>query len=178
LKTNLIKREWFLKSILITVLGLVSFSSFGQNPTDDVPDDPGNSTLSVSTLQQMNFGAFSTSGSGGTVIISNTGSRSVTGSVVALNFGISYFQSIFEVEAPAGTILSITNGPNATLTGSNGGSMTLQLGAPSPAAPFATSVAPPARTQVRIGGTLNVGSNAATPPGAYSGNFYITFNQE
>ena len=133
---------------------------------------------SVNTVQNLSFGAFTQGEGGGTVIIANDGSRSTTGSVIALNLGMSYFEAVFELEAPEGTIISILNGPDAILTGSNGGSMSLNIGDSSPGAPFISSVAPPALTEVRIGGTLSVGDASASPPGIYSGTFYVTFNNE
>lgn len=169
------KIQWIIKPLLALALCFVSLVSFSQNPTDSLPGDPG---VAVYTVQDMSFGAFSTGASGGTMVMSNSGTRSSTGTVLALNSGLSYFQSIFEIDAPVGTIFSILNGPAATLTGSNGGSMTLNLGASSPASPFSTTAESPARTQVNIGGTLTIGNPAATPPGSYTGTFYITFNQE
>ena len=150
--------------------------SFAQNPTDSLPGDPG--ALAVYNVQNLSFGAFTHGGSGGTVVISPAGIRSVTGGVTALNFGVVYYQAVFELEAAGGAIVSITNGPNATLTGSNGGTMSLKLGASSPGSPFINNTASPGRTQVNIGGTLTVGNSAANPPGTYSGTFYIIFNQE
>jgi len=133
---------------------------------------------SVTVAQNMSFGAFSRGNNGGTITISNSGTRSVTGDVALLNLGISYYESIFEVEAALGTVVSITNGPNVTLTGSNGGTMTMQIGSSNPASPFINSVAPPGRTAVRIGGTLTVGNATASPAGSYSGTFNITFHNE
>lgn len=135
-------------------------------------------TLTVYTVQNLSFGSFSQGISGGTVIISNTGSRSVTGSVVPLNLNTPYLQAIIEVEAAAGTIVTILNGSDATLTGSNGGTMSMNIGSSDPASPFTTSAVPPARTQVNIGGTLTVGSPTLSPAGTYSGTFYITFNYQ
>lgn len=154
---------------------LLSILSIAQGPTDDDPVDPG--AISVFTIQNMSFGAFY-QGTGGTVVIATNGSRSVTGSVVPLNFGFSYFQAIFELEAPSGTIISILNGPNATLTGSNGGSMVMQIGGSDPASPFNVTVPSPGRTTINIGGTLNVGNPVASPPGTYRGTFSVTFNYE
>ncbi len=150
--------------------------SFGQTPTDEFPVDPG--AISVSTYQNLSFGTFSQGGAGGTLTVTNSSTRTATGSVVPLNMGASAFASIFELEAPSGTIVSITNGPDATLTGSNGGSMTLHINNSTPLSPFSTSVPPPGKTQITIGGTLTIGSPASAPPGAYSGSFYVTFNQE
>jgi hypothetical protein len=126
----------------------------------------------------MSFGAFAPGSGGGTVILSPTGIRSATGTVLPLNLGYSYFQAIFEIEGPPGTIISISNGPDAILTGSNGGTMSLQLGSSYPLAPFSNNIAPPGRTQINIGGTLTVANTSTTFNGSYTGTFYVTFNQE
>jgi hypothetical protein len=112
------------------------------------------------------------------VSISANGSRSVTGSIVPLNLGVNYCQAIFEIEAPEGTVISIMNGGNVTLNGSNGGSMILQIGNSDPASPFAITVPPPGKTRINVGGTLTIGNSAQNPPGNYSGTFSITFNNE
>ncbi|HMT28190.1 MAG TPA: DUF4402 domain-containing protein [Bacteroidia bacterium] len=126
----------------------------------------------------LNFGTFTMGSFGGTVIIYPNGTRSSTGDVIQLSSGIPFSPAIFEVEANIGTVVSILNGPNVTLTGSNGGSMLLQIGSSSTGSPFITNVTPPGRTQVRIGGTLVVGSAVANPGGIYSGSFMVTFIQE
>jgi hypothetical protein len=167
-------KKWMMRTLLVTVLGFLSACSYAQ--TDSLPGDPG--ALTVYTVQNLSFGAFSNSGAGGSVIIGSNGSRTVTGSVVALNLGVSAYQSIFEIDAPKGSIISLLNGPDATLTGSNGGTMIFRIGASNPSSPLITTVSQPARTTVNIGGTLTVGSLAANPPGAYSGTFYITCNYE
>ncbi len=154
----------------------MSLAVYAQDPTDSLPGDPGG--IYVYTSQNLKFGAFTQGASGGTVGIATNGTRSVTGTVVALNLGITYFQTIFDVEAPAGSLISITNGADATLTGSNGGSITLHIGSSDPGSPFSTTVSPPSRTSVSVGGTITVGNSTAAPPGAYSGTFNITFNQE
>ena len=167
---------WIKKSLFVFLLGLLSFFAVAQNPTDSIPPDPG--AMAVYTIQNMSFGAFSHGATGGSVIISNNGLRSVTGDVVPLNLGVNYFHSIFEIDTPEGSIVSILNGSNTTLTGSNGGSMTLHIGDSDPPSPFITIVPQPARTLVNIGGTITVGNAATNPPGTYTGTFYITFNQE
>lgn len=146
------------------------------SPTDSVPKDPG--ALSVYTVQNMNFGAFAPGSAGGTVTLSPDGLRSTAGTIVPLNLGFNYFQAIFEIEGPPGFIISMLNGPDAVLTGSNGGSMSLRLGASNPMAPFVNSIAPPGRTLVNFGGVLTVGNQTTVVPGTYSGTFYVTFNQE
>ena len=169
------KRQWLMKTLFVILISFTSVFCFGQ-PTDSLPGDPGG--ISVYPVQNMSFGAFSTGNTGGTIIISTNGSRSVTGDVIALNLGTLYFQAIFDIDAPLGSIVSILNGPDALLTGSNGGSMSMRIGGSDPPSPFITVVSQPARTQVNIGGTLTVGNPAANPRGTYTGTFYITFNQE
>jgi len=152
-------------AVFCACLNLASLSSFSQ-------------ISSVNAVQSLSFGAFSQGRTGGTVSISPDGVRSVTGSVVPLNLGIAYYPALFEIEAPEGTVVSILNSGTFTLTGSNGGSMVLQIGNPDPASPFAVIVPPPGKTRVSFGGTLTVGSTAQNPPGNYSGSFSITFNNE
>ena len=170
------KNKWLIKIKMIAVFTVLSLFCFGQTPTDSLPGDPAN--LSVYTIQNISFGAFSHGSTGGTISIANNGTRTSTGDVIALNLGISYYNSIFEIESPAGTIISILNGPDATLTGSNGGSMSLHIGSSNPGSPFNNVVGPPGRTQINVGGTLTVGGAATAPPGSYTGTIYITFNQE
>lgn len=157
---------------ILLVLFLCTFAARAQEP----PPHP--IAIFVNPAQGLIFGAFFQGVSGGTVILTPNGSRSSTGSTVLANLGHPFSPAIFEVQANPGTIISILNGPDVTLTGSNGGFLTLHIGASLPASPFIATATPPARTQVRIGGTLTVGSAAANPSGDYSGIFTITFIQE
>jgi hypothetical protein len=161
---------------LILIVGGIIFLLLCRFEVNAQPHPPR--PASVYTVQSMNFGAFSQGFSGGTVIIYANGSRSSTGDVYLLMLGFSFNPAIFEVECNPGTLVTLTNGPNATLSGSNGGSMNLQIGDSYPASPFITSVAPPGRTQVRVGGILTVGNPGANPVGAYNGSFMVIFNQQ
>lgn len=134
--------------------------------------------LSVHTSQNLSFGAFSHGNSGGSVIIAPSGTRSVTGDIIAVNLGFQYLPAIFEVEAPLNSVINISNGANVELTGSNGGSMTLSIGNSDPASPFVSAASPPAKNSIKIGATLTVGGPSANPPGTYSGSFSVTFIQE
>lgn len=174
--TGMKQRAWIMKGFFTILISMVSFFVFAQDPTDSLPGDPG--AFSVYTVQNLSFGAFTPGSSGGTIIIATSGSRTVTGNVIPLNFGIIFCQAIFEIDAPSGSILSILNGPSVNLTGSNGGLMSLTIGASDPVSPFTVTVPSPGHTSVSVAGTLTVGNMIANPPGSYTGNFYITFNQE
>lgn len=164
------------KLVLLLMTCFLSSVVYAQDPTDSLPGDPG--AIYVYTYQNLQFGSFTQGVSGGTVVLSNSGGRSATGTVVLLNQGGSFFQAVIDVETPPGSIISITNGPDAILNGSNGGTVTLTIGDSDPASPFTTTIPPPGRTAVNIGGTLAVGNSGSSPPGVYTGVFYITFNQE
>lgn len=135
------------------------------------------SQITVTSVQNFNFGSFYQGNSGGTVDVSATGSRTATGDIILMNTVVSGSQAIFEIEAPAGTIISLSC-PDATLTGSNGGSLTLHFSNTDPGSPFNTTAVAPDRTRVQMGGTLTVGSRVTSPPGTYQGTFSITFNHE
>ena len=168
-------RQRIIQFLLVLLLSVVSILSFAQgDPTDSLPDDPA--AIHVYTVQTMKFGAF-TQGSGGTISISPSGARSVTGGVMAINIGVSYYQAIFEIVCPENSILNF-DAPDATLTGNHGGSMTLHISDSDPAVPIVTSAVPPMRTTVNIGGRLTVGNPTGSPPGIYNGTFYIQFNYE
>jgi hypothetical protein len=140
---------------------------------------PGNAQdFSVYTLQNMNFGAFFQGNAGGTIEISPDGSRTVTGDVIPIYLGIPYYQAIFEIEAPVGTIVSVLNNTEVNLPGSNGGMLTWKIGNTTPVSPFIITVPAPGRTQIHIGGTLTTAGTNAHPAGSYSGSIFITFNQE
>lgn len=156
----------------ILILLSIHLSAKAQQP----PPDP--ISIYANPLQGLMFGAFFQGISGGTVIIYPNGSRTVTGDVIQANLGFAFSPAIFEVVANSGTLISILNGSDVLLTGSTGGSMTLHIGTASTGTPFITTVTPPARTQVRIGGMLTVGSPLANPAGIYNGTFSITFIQE
>lgn len=134
--------------------------------------------MKVSTYQHLSFGAFINASSGGTVTIDAGGSRSVTGDIIPVFQGMQYHPAIFEVEANPGVLITAMAGPQVNLTGSNGGSLILTIGTMLPLSPFVNTTERPFRTQIMVGGTLLVGSTLASPPGEYTGEFFITFIQQ
>jgi len=171
------KKPYFMPAVVITMTMIfcsLAFNSSAQ--VDSLPGDPG--VVTAYTMQAMSFGTFSRGSTGGSIIISPSGTRSVTGGAVALSTGIAFYPAIFDIDVLYGSIVSITNGPDVTLTGSNGGSMSMHVGGSNPGSPFITTVNQPFRTHVSIGGTLTVGTLLSNPPGMYSGSFYVTFNLE
>jgi len=157
-----------------TVIFLLTLLGVFNTQAQENPPRP----IGLSLQQGLSFGAFSQSLSGGTVIITPTGIRTTTGSIVLVNQGYMYFPCIIRVQGNPGTVVHLLTGPNAILTGSNGGTLTLQIGNSLPADPIIITMAPPGGTQVYIGGTLIVGNPLANPVGTYMGSFLLMFIQE
>lgn len=132
-------------------------------------------TVTVSTAQHLRFGTFIQAGANGTVTVTSNGIRTATGSIILPNMSSIVTPALFIVDAEPGTHIIIVNGPDATLTGSNGGTLSLELGEASTGPQIVTTSQ---YTDVFIGGTLTVGSLMANPPGFYSGTFQVTFIQE
>lgn len=161
-----------LLTLMVTILLMCLFQTIqAQEPP------PRPITVTV-TAQNLKFGAFTHGAIGGTVTINADGSRNATGDVILLNLGYLFSTALYQVVANPGTIVTILNGPDVSLPGSNGGSMILHIGASSPASPFVTNVLPPISTPLEIGGTLTVGNSVANPAGSYSGTFDVTFVQQ
>lgn len=165
-----IQKKAILFACSCVILSLLSFTASAQED----PPVP----LQVSTFQNLSFGAVIQGNTGGTVIIDPQGSRTVTGDIIPVNLGHQYAPAIFEIEGNPGAIVSIVNGPDATLTGSNGGTLTMHIETSIPASPFINTKTAPSRTQIRIGGTLYVGNQSHNPSGDYIGYFSVTFVQQ
>jgi hypothetical protein len=140
-------------------------------------------SFTVNATQALNFGTFclnSLSSSGGSVQVDWQGNRSSTGQIILLNNN-TWSPAIYEIKLCSGRNVIITYSPTTTLSGSNGGSLTLNIG-PTEKGGYGSSF--PVNydcnfiTPIRVGGTLIIGNNSANPAGTYSGNFSITFNQQ
>ena len=166
-------------SIVLPVLLLAAVSLKAQRKLLALgPENPPRPVIIyVNPAQGLQFGAFYQGALGGTVIVYPNGSRSTTGSVIQTNQGIAFSPAIFEVDAEPGTLITIVNGPDVTLSGSNGGTINLHIDSSDPSSPFIATQTSPGRTQIRIGGTLTLTNPLANPPGNYSGTFSVTFIQ-
>jgi len=137
-------------------------------------------SISVQATQAIHFGTFSlTSGAGGTVTVGWDGIRSSTGDVFLSPITPTSQPAIFEIKLCQGRNVRITYALTTTLTGSNGGSFTMNIG-PTEKGGY-NAVFPIENncnfiTILRVGGTLTIPGNS--PSGIYTGNFEIIFDQE
>ena len=150
--------------------------------TDGQERPPRPIAVTVKNSQGILFGTFTHGPSGGTVTVTHEGIRTATGSVILISQGSFPSPAVFLVEGIKGTLVTISPIPDATLNGSTGGHLTLTFDSPNSAAssgsPFIITHDSPTQMEIRIGGTLHVGDTGANPAGNYSGNFYVTFNQQ
>ena len=168
------KRSGIRRIILLFSTAILLYVMPLQASAQEMPPRP----VSAFFLQNLCFGAFALSMSGGTVTVTPNGTRFATGGVILVSQGYVYFPAIFGLEGNPGTIIHPLIGPDITLSGSNGGSMVLHLGNILPGDPVIINAAPPGYLQIVVGGTLEVGNMMANPPGNYSGTFSIMFIQE
>ena len=135
-------------------------------------------TITLTPTQMINFGRFCVTGSGGTITVGWDGSRTSTGGIILISTPNSQ-PAIFEIKLCHGRNVSISFAPTTSLTGSNGGSLTLDIG-PTEKGPSGSSFAVNNDcnfiTPLRVGGTLHIPGTAV--PGIYTGSFEITLTQE
>lgn len=167
IKRNILRhyRRYFIPVITVMILMICTTETYSQ----EHPPKPIVITLSTN----LEFGTFFHGPIGGEVIIGSDGSRTATGDVVLVGFACNPLA--FFIDSNPGTIISMLPVPPVTLTGSSGGSLTMNLGSSDPVLPFVTTAT---TTSLIIGGTLTVSNSLANPPGNYSGVFFVTFNQE
>jgi hypothetical protein len=163
------RRRWIIKIIVPCILCM-----FFQNTRAQGPEDPPR-PVTVTTIQNLAFGTFWHDPAGGSVTVNPDNTRSSTPSVIC--FPGLFNPAIFEITGNAGTVITITNGPDILLTRAGGGSMTLHLETSFPASPFVLTQNYPMPAQISIGATLTVRTPVDNPPGSYSGTFEIIFNQ-
>jgi Domain of unknown function (DUF4402) len=168
---NRLKNRWIFLFFLTNLLALLTH--FRTN-AQEMPPRP----IGVYIMQNLSFGAFYQGLTGGTVIIYPSGIRYATGDIILVGLGYLYFPAIFELEGNPGSIVHFLGGPDATLTGTNGGSLTLHVGDTDAGDPIIINVAPPGRMQIRVGGILIVSNPLANPTGSYTGSFMVMFIQE
>lgn len=161
---------------------ILSFITIGIVSAQSGPDLPQR-TATVRATQALNFGDITilSGSSGGTVTVNSNGSRSVTGSVLMINMGNPVQPAIFEVKICPGRMINVTFPTSVVLTGTNGGSMILNLGPTNIGGSGSTFISNKGCNDIhliQVGGTLNVGSIGSNPGGLYSGNFSLTFVQQ
>lgn len=137
--------------------------------------------IGVYLIQNLSFGALAIGTSTSTVTIDPYGLRTYTGNLFLFSSSFwPYNQAIFEIEGNPGTVVHfLPQSGDITLYGSPSGTLKVNLGAYIPIDPIILNTSPPARTQVKIGGTLTVSGNPSNnPPGIYTGTYTVMIIQE
>lgn len=149
--------RWFRAAALLTAMGLAGPAS----------------AQTLTATQDLSFGAFA-AGTGGTVTISPQGVRTAGGDVTLMTAGQSSqgIAASFDVTgSPNATYqISLPANNSVTMTGSQGGSMSVASFSSSPS-PGGQLSAVGSQT-INVGAALAVGNNQA--PGSYSSSFNVT----
>jgi len=165
-----------LKLILNFGLGLlfyfISVSLYAQE-SPPIPIE-----VKVRTARYLNFGTFTVGISGGNVVVSPDGLRTPTGDVVLLNLGPTVASALYEITANPGTLVTISHPNSFILTGTSGDQILLDNLTYSENKTFITTAPSTSINEVKIGGTLNLGTINSNRAGAYSGTITITFIQQ
>jgi hypothetical protein len=136
-------------------------------------------TITVTPTQGIDFGRFCVTGAGGTVTVGYEGNRTSTGGIALIGTPNAH-SAIFEIKLCEGRTVNISFASTATLTGSNGGTLNLDLGPTEKGgngATFNTNSDCNFITPLRVGGKLTIPPGTVIP-GTYSGSFQINFIQE
>lgn len=160
-------------------LGLLCCFIFCINSIYSQPSLPQR-TITVQATQALHFGTFALNGGGdGIVTVGFNGIRTSNANVFLSPISPTSQPAIFDIKLCQGRNVTIAYIPSITLTGSNGGSFTMDIGPTEKggnASTFPVDNNCNFITTIRVGGTLHVPS--LSPAGVYTGTFEIVFEQE
>jgi len=140
-------------------------------------------TAQISSTQSLNFGdiTIKPGSSGGKAIVGFDGRPDYLGDVILLEMYTTRQQAIFEFKLCPGRTVTLMYSLTVVLTGSNGGSMTLNVGPTNlgiSGSQFTSNLGCDDLHKIKVGGTLEVGPLSANPPGLYTGSFSLTLIQQ
>lgn len=163
----------------IVLLVFITIFLFCSSPVLGQPALPQRN-ISITATQGLHFGTFSLIGaSGGTVTVGFDGNRTASPGIYLSSLSPTAHPAIFDIKLCQGRNVTVSYVPTTTLTGSNGGVFTLNIGPTEKGANgavFAVENNCTFVTVLRVGGTLSI--PAASPAGVYTGYFEITFDQQ
>jgi hypothetical protein len=133
----------------------------------------------ISTDRDLAFGSFATGSTGGTVVVSPEGNRSVTGTIIPLET-TPVFSAGFGYRIGGRHTIRIVFPQSAQLnrTGGNGSMTITNFTSDRPGNIISTRPGPPMTYTVNVGATLNVQNSTVNPGGDYTGTFTVTFINE
>lgn len=124
------------------------------------------------------FGSFATGSTGGTVVVSPEGNRSVSGTIIKLaNSPVS--AAVFEItvngKAKGNILFNFPKSAQLTQLGGTGSMAITEFTSDVPGSIWDTTGGPPRNYTVNVGATLIVQNSMVNPPGDYIGTFTVTF---
>ncbi|MFP4470101.1 MAG: DUF4402 domain-containing protein [Bacteroidales bacterium] len=131
--------------------------------------------LTATETDQLNFGRFSTDVSGGDIIISPDGNRTIQGSIIGV--AGAYGPGVFQVTgAPeASFTVQLPQGPAVLIHQQTSKTMLVEDWITDPPLENGPVTLSNGERVISLGATLNVGSYDDNPIGIYSGTFQLVF---
>jgi len=131
--------------------------------------------ISISKNTDMNFGTITVSSSGGTVVLSASGSRTASGGVILPSFTGTVTAAQFTVTGMPTYTYAITLPANFTLSESGVGPASMVVNAFT-STPSATGILTAGTQTVIVGATLNVGASQTAGSYTNTTGFQVTVN--
>ena len=130
--------------------------------------------LAANEDEPLNFGRFTPGSSGGAVVITPDGLRTVRGTVMPAGGGQSPGRFLVTGEPGASFTISLPDEETILVHQQSGNTMQVNGWISDPPPGDAANLSDGSRV-VSIGATLNIGNMAENPVGIYSGTFTLTF---
>lgn len=164
---NIFGKIWI--AVLLSGAGMF----LGINLSYAQPRPPRPIKVTINAAQGIQFGAFVSNGSPGTVVINPYGIRSANGGCMLINLNYTFSAAVYSITTIPGTLISVSS-TQSNLTGPVPSTpLGLTMGPTDKGASF---VATSASFTLNIGGTLTVPANPTA--GAYNGSYTVTFIQQ
>lgn len=165
-----------MKKLAIASLLMLASAGSAQAATGSTATVTGTASANIVTVLKvthntgtsLQFGRF-TAGTGGTIVVAQNGTGSVTGDVGTVN-GSSVATDAFTVTGDGTRTFAISASSSNTVAASGGATMPFSLSVP------ATATLAAGSATVRVGGTLTVANNQAA--GAYTGSYTLTVSYQ
>lgn len=131
--------------------------------------------LTATETNQLHFGRFATSATGGSIVITPEGNRYANGSVMLVSGPFGPGQFVITGFPEATFIMLLPEGPSVLSHQPTNRTMIVDNWVSSPPAGSGPLILSNGTAVISIGATLNVGNYEQNPVGIYAGTYQLTF---
>lgn len=173
--------NWAYQTSLLAIAIAFPCFLFAQNKLDNeesnghgelIQDNQEERRISITQLSNISFGAFYPGEFGGSIEVTNNGTRSSNGSVILLHSESTVSAAVFEIKCPSNTLIHIMVDPKIELQDRTNGTIFCE-----PIFTEPTEFVSPNNAEsgflYSIGAKLTVQDASFESPGIYSGRFNV-----